>query len=137
MPCEVICPLVDALANMADVVGGGGTQGGGGDGGGGWRRWVGPPHLLLRRRVLVLGWVLCVGWKKGRQQQIGACSVAQDIDAILLRHVQSHRRERPVVLKLTMTGSSEFRVEEGGPASGCTCCCFCWSMVMCTGYLPT
>lgn len=37
MPCEVICPLVDALANVADVVGGG-TEGGGGDRGGGWRR---------------------------------------------------------------------------------------------------
>lgn len=67
VPCEVICPLVDALANVADVVGGGGGgEGGGGDGGGGgggWRRRLGTPHLLLRRRVL--GLVLCIGREDG------------------------------------------------------------------------
>lgn len=89
MSCEVICSLVDALANVADVVGGG-AEGGGGDGGGGggWRRRLGALHLLLRRRVLLLSLslILRIGWKDGRQQQIGACSVAEDVDTILLRH---------------------------------------------------
>lgn len=64
MSCEVICSLVDALANMADVVGGG-AEGGGGDGGGGWRRRLGALHLLLRRRVLSLSLILSIGWEDG------------------------------------------------------------------------
>lgn len=118
MACEVICPLVDALANVADVVGGGGGEGGGGDGGGGgggWRRRLGPPHPLLRRRVLGLGLVLRIGREDGRQQQVGTSSVAQDVDAILLRHGQSHRRGRAVVPKTRRrTGSSRFPGGGGG-----------------------
>lgn len=116
MPCEVICPLVDALADVADVVGGG-SERGGGDGGGGWRGRLGPLHLLLRRRVLSLSLILHIGWEDGRQQQIGACSVAQDVDAILLRHGQSHRRGCPVVLKVEEE-DRKLRVPGGGGGTG-------------------